>query len=1013
MGSRKAGISGNKRRKIDMTEDNAIVSNKSPISSIWLLPVIAALIGIWLLFKSISEGGVDITVKVDSAEGIVANKTEVRYKGFVVGLVKELDLEDLNTVLVTIEMNNTAKRYLSENSMFWLVKPDISLSGVSGLDTVITGNYFEFLPVEGEKQLRVYEALKEPPPESEDAPGLHVVLHAKELGSIGHGSAVFYKQIQVGEVYGFELADDAEYLKINVLIDEDYEHLVKLNTRFWNASGIEMTGDLSGFKIRTQSLASIVGGGIAFYTPETGDRETTATDFTEYPLFEDFDAARAGVKVVMNFPRESGIKAGITKVIFEGVEVGLVEDFVHNSEQGGVTASVIMDPRLEPYLLSEMQFWLVKPNISLSGVTNVDRLLSGSFVAFRLGGGHPTREFDVLPTEPPLSFDEEGLHLNIKAEKVDSMSFGSPVFYKNLKVGTVQNHYLNDDQRTFNVHLHIEPEYEHLVNSTSVFYEQGGFEVNGSLRSFTIRSAPLQAILAGGVAFHTVNFENGTSVEDGHHFNLNRNLTEALNIESITIDASNQYEFVEGITKIKYGDKEIGQVRTIQPGKDLYSSVLTIGYQSDYKELFKESTKIWIVEPKLSSGNLAGVSALLQGSFLQVKPGHGEAKTHYNLLHEAPANDPSDPGLQLELYASKSFGIERGTSIFYKAMPVGQVDVVEYSDDGLGVKVSITIEEKYRKFIGKKTRFFNASGINATANLRGLKMKTESLDAILRGGLAFSNDYADLTDKAEELDQFPLYATRDEMTIAGNEVEIEFDQAIDLLPDAHVKFNGYVVGRVTDVELNEDLSKTIVTAMIKSEYPSLTQSGAKFWFAEPSVSVANVKDPIAYFIGNFIKVIPGSGDKQTNFAGLTYEPAITNLPSGLNLTLTASRRGSLNPGNPVYYRQMQVGKVLGIELNQDATGVVIYANIADDFSHLVRRGSKFYNASGIDIDAGVFSGVKVTTESVDTILSGGIGFATPESDDNGNGTVESGQAFKLNETVDPDWLQWRPALTKP
>ncbi|WNC70510.1 MlaD family protein [Thalassotalea psychrophila] len=992
-----------------MNEEQAVISNKSPISSIWLLPVLAALIGLWLLFKSFSDAGVDIIIKTDSAEGIVIGKTEVRYKGFPVGLVNDLDLEDLNTVLVSIEVNNSVKQYLSENSLFWLVKPEISLSGVSGLDTVITGNYFEILPEVGNEFIKEFTALKQPPPKSEDAPGLHVTLHAKELGSISHGSSVFYKQIKVGEVYGYDFAEDKSHIKINMLIEEQYKNLVKLNSRFWNASGIEMAGDLSGFKLRTQSLSSIIGGGIAFHTPELGDTKTIVENFTEYPLFEGFDEARAGIIVKMNFPRNSGIKAGITKVIFEGVEVGTIEDFVYNQAKGGVTASVLFDPRLEPYLLENMEFWLVKPNISLAGVSNIDRLLSGTYVSFRLGDGQPSREFEVLPSVPALKFTEEGLHLNIVSDSVDSLSFGSPVFYKNLKVGSIQDHKLSDNQRFFNVHIHIEKEYVHLVNSTSVFFEQGGVEVSGSLKGFTVKTAPIQSMLIGGVSFHTIDFDNADVVENGTSFDLNRNFEDALNTELVTIIADNKYDLTAGITKLMFADKQVGTVKDIKPSSDLKSSILTIGYHRDYKNLFKDNSKIWIVEPKLSSGNLAGFSALLTGTFIQVKPGNStKFKNSFELLDKAPPSSADDDGLQVRLMLKNAGSIEKGTPITYMKMVIGLVDSVNFSDDGKSIEVAATIEDDYRHLVSTSSQFYQSSGIRAHADMTGMTVQTESLQSIIRGGIALDNTRANLDDLAVEMSEFVLHPNVDTMNQSGKEVNLVFNEVVDIKVNATVRHAGHIVGHVMAVNLNEDLTKTKLLLTLSKDHPQLSSSGSKFWLVKPEVSVARVANAKAYFTGNYIGVLPAVGEDKTDFVGLITEPVTTTKPNGVNIVLTSDVKGSINIDNPVYYRQVKVGRVLGVNLNDNSDGVYVYINIEEQHKHLVNNKTKFYNASGIKIDAGLFSGVKVDTTSIDAILAGGIAFATPE--DNQATAIDNGHIFELNSEAEENWHNWKPSF---
>lgn len=213
----------------------------------------------------------NIEVRFESGEGIVANKTEVVYKGMSVGKVKSLVLDDKGRnkgVIATIEMNQVAEEHLRKNTRFWLVKPNVSLAGITGLETLVSGNYIAVSPGDGEPSKR-FNALSEAPPMSDSVPGLHLTLKADRLGSLNRDSPVFYKQIQVGRVKSYKLSDDQGTVEIKVFIEPGYADLVRKHTRFWNASGVSIDANLSGVKVRSESLASIVAGGIAFATPST------------------------------------------------------------------------------------------------------------------------------------------------------------------------------------------------------------------------------------------------------------------------------------------------------------------------------------------------------------------------------------------------------------------------------------------------------------------------------------------------------------------------------------------------------------------------------------------------------------------------------------------------------------------------------------------------------------------------------------------------------------------------
>ncbi|MCS9911996.1 MlaD family protein, partial [Pseudomonas aeruginosa] len=212
-------------------------------SAIWVLPLVALAIGAWLGWRAYDQAGVLIQVRFESSDGIQAKKTEVLYKGIAVGKVVALDVsEDIKGVVATIEMDKEARQYLSKDTRFWLVKPRVSLAGVTGLETLVSGVYIAVDPVKGEKEERNFTALKQPPPLSDRLPGLHLTLKADRLGSLEQGSPVFYRQIQVGQVKSFQLGDDQRTIEIKVHIEPAYADLVRKHTRFWNASGISISG---------------------------------------------------------------------------------------------------------------------------------------------------------------------------------------------------------------------------------------------------------------------------------------------------------------------------------------------------------------------------------------------------------------------------------------------------------------------------------------------------------------------------------------------------------------------------------------------------------------------------------------------------------------------------------------------------------------------------------------------------------------------------------------------------
>jgi len=186
---------------------------------------------------------------------------------------------------------------------------------------------------------------------------------------------------------------------------------------------------------------------------------------------------------------------------------------------------------------------------------------------------------------------------------------------------------------------------------------------------------------------------------------------------------------------------------------------------------------------------------------------------------------------------------------------------------------------------------------------------------------------------------------------------------------------------------------------------------SKFWLAKPELALVGSTNVEAILEGGFIGLMPGKGEQSTRFKAYNEAPVMSSLPSGLNLTLSAKSLGSIRPGNPVLYRQVKVGKVIGVDLSSTADTVNIYINIIDRYAPLVSQQSKFWNSSGLSIDAGVFSGVNINAESIETLLAGGVAFATPETDAS-EVFLATGQGalFHLAPDAEEEWQTWQPKI---
>src|SRR5690606_14957106 len=281
-------------------------------------------------------------------------------------------------VVAKLEVNQDLEPYMRSGTRFWLVKPSVSLAGISGLETLVSGNYITFSPGDGEPT-QSFTALDHEPPMGDDVPGLHLTLKADRLGSLNRDSPVFYRQIQVGRVKSYTLGEDQSTVEVKVFIEPDYANLVRKHTRFWNASGISIDADLSGFKLRSESLTSIVAGGIAFATPEHRKDSPPTDPALPFRLYENYDEAQTGIKVVVTLTEFEGLQEGRTPVMYKGIEVGSLKSMKIDRDLNSATAELTINPLAEEYLVEGSEFWVVKPSISLAGITGLEALVKGNY----------------------------------------------------------------------------------------------------------------------------------------------------------------------------------------------------------------------------------------------------------------------------------------------------------------------------------------------------------------------------------------------------------------------------------------------------------------------------------------------------------------------------------------------------------------------------------------------------------------------------------------------------------
>ena len=271
----------------DLPQASVVRSKRLRISIVWIIPLLAAVVAIGIAIQRVRNEGPTITITFKGAAGIEAGKTFIKYKDVTIGQVTKVELtDDYSKVEVTAQIAKHAEGLIVEDAKFWVVQPQVTLSGISGLGTLLSGQYIGFQAGTSAKKGRHFIAL-DVAPVITDQPGRRFILNAKSLGSVGIGAPIYYRSVPVGEVAAYELAADGNSIKATIFIEAPYDKYVNSETRFWNASGIEVSAGANGVDIRTESIVSVLIGGIAFDVPEFLQPGEPAAPNSAFTLYTD------------------------------------------------------------------------------------------------------------------------------------------------------------------------------------------------------------------------------------------------------------------------------------------------------------------------------------------------------------------------------------------------------------------------------------------------------------------------------------------------------------------------------------------------------------------------------------------------------------------------------------------------------------------------------------------------------------------------------------------------------
>lgn len=869
----------------------AKIEDKKAVSFIWILPLIILAILGWIAYESYMKKGTNISVIFKSAEGLKENVTPLEYKGLQLGKVTKISMhEDLKSVKVNILVDNEVAKYVaSEGSSFWIKKPTVSLTKISGLNTLISGYKIELSPTfktqeEYDKGNSKYffNGLDTQPNDEFDDEGYYISLIANDKDNVEVGTPIFYNKFQIGEIIAKEFIFEKVYF--TAYIYDKFNYLVNKSSQFVINEALKVSYGASGLNIEVGSLYSALVGGVTIITPNK-EAEKISKD-EAYILYGKKDDLKNKEFFNINFIDANGIEESMP-IIFKGIEIGKITEVKLNKDILNTKAFIYQEYK---YLLTDKtKFFVEEPTFSIDGVKNLGNIIKGNYVSLEYKKGSYKDNFTAI-NKKDINSSNNNIRIELLSENLNSITNKSKIYYKNIEIGRVENYALTPDLKNVKISISIDEKYKDLVNDNSLFYDM-------SSKLFEMKS-----------------------------LNLNINYS---GIEPLLNGAI-------GLVSEKADDK------------------LTKKEFKLYKS-FKDVEKL---------------------------------------------NRFSNSGIVISADFYNDFEIKPDMAIMYKNQEIGFVKDIKFDDKKS--KVSLFIYSPFKKYITDKSRFYKKAAVSLNASLSGVVFEVDNFSSLIDGSIELN------TDSNISFEKPQIFATEDQMKNSTNSITIVFDDAEGLQVNfSQLTYKGVNVGKVTNVRLNEK-QQVEVKALIYSDFASFAKEGTVYYLKKPRISLQEVANAGSTVMAVNIGVIKSESPiVQTKFEGLSGQPSVETSHFGTVFKVEDITASSVNVDAPVYYKNVQIGKVSKIDLSEDGSKVVVDCLIYDKYKKLIRKNSEFYDISGFEMKFSIFSGSKVESNTFTSLLKGGLVVVTPYE----YGEIANPKdKFTLVKTLREDWKSISPSI---
>ncbi len=877
-------------KNIETVVYKAEVKENKSISFIWILPLIVFAILSWIAYESYTKKGTNITVVFKSAEGLKEGVTSLEYRGLELGKVTKIDIKNSNSFKVNILVKSNVSKYVaSQGAKFWIKKPIVSLTKISGLSTILSGNKIEVVPPfekikeTGEiKEKYSFVGLDSKPNFDLDAKGYYVSILSTRADLVEVETPVFFNKFQIGEIVSKEFKNENVYLK--AYIYDRYNDLVNESSVFIMNKALKVSFGAGGLSLELSSLYSALVGGITVQTLEKDAKKMSKDDY--YVLYEDEKDLKE--KTFLNIKVEDAQGIGKdTSIMYKGIEVGKISE-LHLSSNSVIAKAYVYE-NYNYLLTNKSKLVLEEVQVGLDGVKNLGTVVSGKYISIKYEKGKPSFFFEINKNDKDKLLTDD-LLITFYSETLNSISNKSKIYFKNIVIGEVLDYALTKDYKKVKIRALIKKEYKNLVNDKTLFYDMSSKLIELKNLDLNINNIGLKPLLDGAISL---------------------------------VDVQRKAKLTKKNFKLYSSYKDVESIKRVQT-----------------------------------------------------------------------------EGFYVKAYFDNSFVIKKEESINYKNHEIGFVKSIKFNDKSSEVKMFIY--SKYKKYITKNSSFYKKGVLKLDASLSGILFEVDNFSSFLNGSINLDNSSKKVYKRPQ------IFASKNAMKNSSNTISIIFDDVEGLKTEfSKLTYKGVIVGKVTDISLISK-SRVLVKVQISKDIKKFTKKGTLFYLKKPKISLNEIKNVGSSIMPINIGVISSKNKRHLrSFTGANSLEDIKKAENGIILKVISLHPSSVNVDAPIYYKNVQIGKVNKVDLSFDGTKVLLDCLIYNKYKHLVRTNSSFHDISGFKFKFSIFGDSEIQTNTFSSLLKGGLMVVTPYAY---NDLASSKDKFTLEKELMENWENISPSI---